>query len=146
MNIKGPCLCLVMFFPFTFKKYGMFGNKVHMGRYMFTRKWSMFFCPLYFEVGKEGQYISFPPKPNTVPTPIYLSLKMVTQSPKRNLQINMAYVVNCFVQNVWNSSRDISQKGITKIFRPIVNENGYNYEFTKDLVYKKVKKLWMAID
>lgn len=74
MNIKGPCLCLVMFFSFTFKKYGMFGNKVHMGRYMFTRKWSMFFCPLYFEVGKEGQYISFPSKPNIVPTPLYTSI------------------------------------------------------------------------
>jgi hypothetical protein len=57
----------------------------------------------------------------------------------------MAYVVNFFVQSVWNLSRDISQKGITKIFRPIVNKNGYNYEFTKDLVYKKVKKLWMVV-
>ncbi len=74
MNIKGPCLRLVMFFSFTFKKYGMFGNKVHTGGYMFTWKWSMIFCPLYFKVGKEEQYISFPSKPNAILIPLYTSI------------------------------------------------------------------------
>jgi hypothetical protein len=75
-----------------------------MGGYMFTRKWSKFFCPLHFKVGKEGQiYISFHSKPNGIPTPftlLYPSLEMVIQFPKRNLQINIAYVVNFFVKNV----------------------------------------------
>ncbi len=117
---------------------------------MFTRRWSMFFCPLYFKVGKEGQYIYHSLQnqmQSLLPcTLLYLSLEMVTQSPKKNLQINIAYVVNFFVKSVWNLSRDICQKGITRIFCPIVNKNGYNYEFTKNLVYKKAKKLWMVVD
>jgi hypothetical protein len=38
---------------------------------MFTRKWNMAFCPLYFKVGKEEQYISFLSKPNSIPTPLF---------------------------------------------------------------------------
>jgi hypothetical protein len=42
--------------------------------------------------------------------------------------------------------KDISLKDISKFFGPIVNKNGYSYEFTKDLVFiEKVEKLWMVV-
>jgi hypothetical protein len=42
--------------------------------------------------------------------------------------------------------RDISLEDITNIFVHVANKNGYNYEFTKDLVFiEKVKKLWMVV-
>jgi hypothetical protein len=35
---------------------------------------------------------------------------------------------------------------ISKLFGPIVNKNGYNYEFAKDPVFiKKIEKLWMVV-
>jgi len=41
--------------------------------------------------------------------------------------------------------RDIFLEDISKIFGPIVNKNGYNYEFTKDpLFIEKIKTLWMG--
>lgn len=42
--------------------------------------------------------------------------------------------------------RDIYLEDIIKIFGLVVNNNGYNYEFTKDLEFiEKVKKLWMVV-
>ncbi len=42
--------------------------------------------------------------------------------------------------------KDITLEKINKFFGPIVNKNGYNYEFIKDLVFiKKVERLWMVV-
>jgi hypothetical protein len=39
--------------------------------------------------------------------------------------------------------RDITLEEISKFFGPIVNKNGYNYEFTKDLSFiEEIETLW----
>jgi hypothetical protein len=42
--------------------------------------------------------------------------------------------------------RDIILEEISKFFGPIVNKDGYNYEFTKDpLFIEEIKTLWMVV-
>jgi hypothetical protein len=42
--------------------------------------------------------------------------------------------------------KDTSLKDISKFFSPVVNNNGYSYEFTKDPMFiEKVEKLWMVV-
>ncbi len=79
-----------------------------------------FFAPFISRWGRKGKYI-YHSLQNQMEslllcTLLYPSLEMVTQSPKRNLQINIAFVVNFFVKNVWNLSGTFFKRASPRFF------------------------------
>ncbi len=75
MNIKGPCLCLVMFFHSLSKSMACLVIRCTWDNICSQGSGVCFFAPFISRWGRKGNiYISFPSKPNAIPTPLYTSI------------------------------------------------------------------------
>ncbi len=82
-------------------------------------------------------------------TPLYVAIpKFGNGGPMSRKEFVEKYDLSCVGLSSKHVKvpRDITLKEINKFFGPIVNKNGYNYEFTKDPIFiEKVERLCMVV-